>query len=234
MGDPKKIALIVAGGAGLRMQSDRRKQYLDLGGLPLLCRTLGVFADPAIIDRIALVVPEADVAFCRDDLVPRAGLAGSVDIVPGGSTRQASVFNGLRAIDADEDDLVAIHDAVRPFLKRKDLEACIRAAGETGACILGLRAFDTVKKTDSGDRIEATVDRDSIWLAQTPQVFRYRLILDAHVLARQKGIAGTDDAALLEMTGHAVRILPGSRLNIKITTPEDLALAGAILKMKLN
>jgi 2-C-methyl-D-erythritol 4-phosphate cytidylyltransferase len=227
------IALIVAGGQGLRMKRAERKQYLDLDGTPVLGRTLAVFDASDLIDRIVLVVPELDSSFCRDDFISGGELEKPVDIVAGGQTRQASVFNGLRAIVAEDDDLVAIHDAVRPFLKKKDLEACIRAADETGACILGLRAFDTVKKADSAGRIEATVDRDSIWLAQTPQVFRYRLIIDAHTLARQKGIAGTDDAALLEMAGHAVRILPGSRLNIKITTPEDLALAGAILKMKL-
>jgi 2-C-methyl-D-erythritol 4-phosphate cytidylyltransferase len=225
------IALIVAGGSGQRMHSDQRKQYLDLDGMPILCRTLAVFTAADLIDRIVLVVPEADRALCRDDLVPRAGLAGPVDIVPGGPTRQASVYNGLAAMDADDDDLVVIHDAVRPFLEPAELEACIRTAGETGACILALRAFDTVKKADSGHRIAATVDRESIWLAQTPQAFRYGLIRAAHTLARRNKVSGTDDAALVEMTGYPVHILPGSRFNIKITTPEDLALAQAILAM---
>ena len=224
-------ALIVAGGRGLRMKSAERKQYLELGGRPVLVRTLAVFDASDLIDRIVLVVPGPDRAFCRDNLIAGAGFKKPVDIVSGGKTRQDSVFNGLQAIGVGDDDLVAIHDAVRPLLKKKDLEACIRVAGETGACILGLRAFDTVKKADSDGRIEATVDRDPIWLAQTPQVFRYRLIMNAHTLARRKGIAGTDDASLLERTGHVIQILPGSRLNIKITTPEDLALAKAILKM---
>ncbi|MCP3955813.1 MAG: 2-C-methyl-D-erythritol 4-phosphate cytidylyltransferase [Desulfobacterales bacterium] len=223
------IALIVAGGSGRRMQSDRPKQYLDLGGTPILCRTLAVFADTDMIDRIVLVAPEGDTAYCQDDLVPRAGLGGSVDIVPGGPTRQASVFNGLEAIDAADGDLVVIHDAVRPFLQAAELEACIWTADETGACILALRAFDTVKEAGPDGRIAATVDRESLWLAQTPQVFRYGLIRKAHTLARQKGVLGTDDAALLEMAGQPVSIVPGSRLNIKITAPGDLALARAIL-----
>ncbi len=225
------IALIVAGGSGQRMQSDQRKQYLDLGGTPILCRTLAVFAAADLVDRIVLVVPEADRALCRDDLVPRAGLTGPVDIVPGGPTRQASVFSGLAAMNADDGDLVVVHDAVRPFLAPAELEACIRTAGETGACILALRAFDTIKKADSEHRIAATVDRESIWLAQTPQVFRYGLIRMAHTLARRNKVSGTDDAALVEMAGYPVQILPGSRFNIKITTPEDLALAQAILAM---
>lgn len=225
------IALIVAGGSGQRMESGRRKQYLELGGMPIICRTLAVFAAADLIDRIVLVVPEADRAFCREDLVPRAGLAGQVEIVAGGPTRQASVFNGLAAMDADEDDLVAIHDAVRPFLEPAELEACIRTAGESGACILALRAFDTVKKAGPDHRIAATVDRESIWLAQTPQVFRYGLIRATHARARRDKVSGTDDAALVEMTGHPVQILSGSRFNIKITTPEDLVLAQAILAM---
>ncbi len=225
------IALIVAGGSGQRMQSDQRKQYLDLGGTPILCRTLAVFAAVDLIDRIVLVVPDADKAFCRDDLVPRAGLTGAVDVVPGGLTRQASVFNGLAAIDAADDDLVVIHDAVRPFLRPAELEACIRTAAETGACILALRAFDTVKEADSDHRITATANREAIWLAQTPQAFRYRLIQDAHTLARRNKVSATDDAALIEMTGYPVQILPGNRFNIKITTPEDFALAQAILTL---
>jgi 2-C-methyl-D-erythritol 4-phosphate cytidylyltransferase len=224
------IALIVAGGSGRRMQSDRRKQYLELDGMPILCRTLAVFADTTLIDRIVLVVPEADRAFCRDEMVSRAGLVGQVDIVAGGPTRQDSVFNGLEAVEAADEDLVVIHDAVRPFLQVAELEACIRTAGETGACILALRASDTVKQAGPDGRIAATVNRESIWLAQTPQVFHYRLIYEAHTLARRKGMTGTDDAALLEMTGQPVSIVPGSRLNIKITTPEDLAHAVAILR----
>ena len=223
------IALIVAGGSGQRMQSDQPKQYLDLGGMPILCRTLGVFAAANLVDRIVLVVPEADRALCRDDLVPRVGFAGPVDIVSGGPSRQASVFNGLAAMDVNDDDLVVIHDAVRPFLEPAELKASIQTAAETGACILALPAFDTVKKADSDHRITATIDRASIWLAQTPQVFRYGVIQAAHTLARRNKVAGTDDAALVEMAGYPVQILPGSRFNIKITTPEDLVLAQAIL-----
>ena len=225
------IALIVAGGSGQRMRRARPKQYLDLGGMPILCRTLAVFAAADQIDRVVLVVPEADRDFCRDELVPRADLTVPVDIVAGGLTRQESVFNGLAAVNASDDDLVAIHDAVRPFLRSDELAACIRTARETGACILALPAFDTVKQAAAGGRITATVDRESIWLAQTPQIFRYGVIRDAHALARRKGITGTDDAALVEKTGFPVKILAGSRFNIKITTPEDLTLAHAILAL---
>ena len=222
------IALIVAGGSGSRMQSDRRKQYLELQGVPVVVRTLRVFDNSALIDRIVLVVPEDDQAFCRDELIARAGLAKPVELVAGGRTRQASVLNGLETLEAAEDDLVVIHDAVRPFLQSSELAACIETAAETGACILALRASDTLKQADPDGRISATLDRESVWLAQTPQVFHYGKIHAAHIRAKQAGIEVTDDAALLEMDGQPVRLVSGSRQNIKITAPEDLALAAAI------
>lgn len=223
------IALIVAGGSGTRMQSDRRKQYLELRGVPVVVRTLRVFDTSNLIDRICLVVPEDDQAFCRDDLIAAAGLAKPVDLVAGGNTRQVSVFKGLQALEAAEEDLVVIHDAVRPFLQASELASCIETAGRTGACILALQAFDTLKQADSKGRISATLDRELVWLAQTPQVFRYGTIHAAHARAKQAGVTVTDDASLLEMDGQPVSIVPGSRLNIKITTPEDLALATAIV-----
>lgn len=222
------IALIVAGGSGLRMQNDRRKQYLELQGVPVVIMTMRVFDASALIDRIVLVVPEDDLAFCRDDLIAKAGFAKPIELVAGGRTRQGSVLNGLQAMEAADDDLVAIHDAVRPFLQASELAACIEKATETGACILALQAFDTLKETGLDGRISATLDRESVWLAQTPQVFRYRIIHAAHVRAKQAGIEVTDDAALLEIDDQPVSLVPGSRQNIKITTPEDLALAAAI------
>lgn len=211
------------------MQRDRRKQYLKLGGEPVVVRTLRVFDSSVLIDRIVLVVPAEDRAFCRDDVIAVASIEKPVDLVAGGSSRQASVYNGLQAMEAVEDDLVVIHDAVRPFLQASELAACIETAGKTGACILALQAFDTLKQADSDGRVRTTLDRESIWLAQTPQVFRYEQIHAAHARAKQAGIKVTDDAALLEMAGQPVSIVPGSRLNIKITTPEDLALATAIV-----
>jgi len=222
------IALIVAGGSGSRMQSDRRKQYLDLQGVPVIVRTLRVFDASALVDRIVLVVPEDDQDFCRDELLAAAGFSKPVKMVAGGPTRQGSVRNGLQAIAAAEDDLVVIHDAVRPFLRQSELAACIETAGKSGACILALKAFDTLKQAGTDGQISSTIDRESIWLAQTPQVFRYGAIHAAHTRAKEEGIVVTDDATLLEMAGQAVRIVPGSRWNIKITTPEDLTLAGAI------
>ena len=222
------IALIVAGGSGSRMQSDRRKQYLNLGGEPVVVRTLRVFDTSALIDRIVLVVPEDDRVLCREQLIAGADLAKPVELVAGGRTRQASVFNGLQALDAAEDDLVVIHDAVRPFLRHSELAACIETAGRKGACILALKAFDTLKRAEPDGRIDATIDREAVWLAQTPQVFHFDQILAAHTRAQRAGVPVTDDAALLERAGQTVNIVPGSRLNIKITTPEDLTLAVAI------
>jgi len=225
------IALVVAGGTGSRMQSGRRKQYLELQGVPVVVMTLRVFDASALINRIVLVVPEDDLSYCRDDLIAKAGFTKPVELVAGGRTRQGSVLNGLQAMAAADDDLVVIHDAVRPFLQASELAACIETAAETGACILALKAFDTLKKTGPDGRISTTLDRKSVWLAQTPQVFRYGKIHAAHVRAKQAGIEVTDDAALLEMADQPVSLVPGSRQNIKITTPEDLALAVAIASL---
>jgi len=225
------IALIVAGGSGARMQSDRRKQYLELQGVPVIVHTLRVFDTSVLIDRIVLVVPKDDQDFCRDELLAAPGLLKPVDLVAGGRTRQGSVHNGLQAIAAAEDDLVVIHDAVRPFVRQSELAACIETAENFGASILALKAFDTLKHADTDGQISGTIDRESIWLAQTPQVFRYGAIQAAHARAKEEGIVVTDDAALMEMAGQAVHIVPGSRWNIKITTPEDLTLADSIAQV---
>jgi 2-C-methyl-D-erythritol 4-phosphate cytidylyltransferase len=153
-------------------------------------------------------------------------------VIAGGKTRQESVYNGLIAMEEEisAGDMVAIHDGVRPLVTRKQIEACVTSARKNGACILALPAQDTLKevKNDS-DIITATPPRQNIWFAQTPQVFTYPLIRDAHERALKDGFEATDDAMLVERTSFAVRVVPGSKTNLKITTPEDLALAEAIL-----
>jgi 2-C-methyl-D-erythritol 4-phosphate cytidylyltransferase len=129
-----------------------------------------------------------------------------------------------------QNNLVAIHDGVRPFIAPEMIEACIQGAQQTGACILGVPATDTLKQVNTEKFITSTMPRRNIWLAQTPQVFDYKLIREAHDAARLGGVWGTDDAALVEKSGHPVKIVMGSRMNIKITTPDDLKMAEAVLK----
>ena len=222
-------AIIVAAGKGIRMQDSLRKQYLPLAGLPILAQTLIVFGGCDLIDHIYLVVPRDDFDFCRDNVLARSKLVGNVTLVAGGDRRQESVYRGLQQIDAGC-SIVAIHDGVRPFVQHDQIAACINGARKFGSCILGIPAYDTLKQVDKSGNIVNTIARDAIWLAQTPQAFRFELIKKAHDQACLDGYQGTDDASLVERMGLAVRIIRGSRSNIKITNQEDLKISRALLE----
>ena len=223
-------ALIVAGGKGTRFTSHTLKQYLPLAGVPILTRTLRVFDDCEVIDRLVVVVPQPDIAFVREEILGPTALRKDIRIIAGGRRRQDSVFNGLAAIDTDE-SLVVIHDAVRPLVSRESITACVNTALHHGACIVALPVWDTLKRTTVSGIIETTLPRERVWLAQTPQAFRTRLIRLAHECARREAFFGTDDASLVERMGMTVHICRGSRRNIKITTAEDLSLAEALLNI---
>jgi 2-C-methyl-D-erythritol 4-phosphate cytidylyltransferase len=225
----KVHAIIVAAGKGIRMSDAVRKQYIELDGIPMLSRTLGVFNGCELIDRIIMAVPGDDIDFCRNKIIPAANLKKETVLVIGGSRRQDSVYSSLKAIETD-DGIVLIHDGVRPFVNPEDLVVCINGAREHGACILGIPAYDTVKHVNAKNEIVETQKRETLWLAQTPQAFQLRLIKRAHEMAKAEGFRGTDDASLVERLGEIVKIMPGSRSNIKITNQEDLKLARAILK----
>jgi 2-C-methyl-D-erythritol 4-phosphate cytidylyltransferase len=223
-------AIIVAAGEGIRMSNTVRKQYIALDGIPILSRTLGVFDHCDLIDRIIMAVPKDDIDCCRNQIIPAANMKKEAILVIGGARRQDSVYNCLKAIETDN-DIVLIHDGVRPFVNHEHLVACIRGAQKHGACILGIPAFDTVKQVNEKNEILDTQRRDSLWLAQTPQAFQLELIKRAHEIAKQEGFTGTDDASLVERLGGIVKIIPGSRNNIKITNPEDLKFAQALLQI---
>jgi 2-C-methyl-D-erythritol 4-phosphate cytidylyltransferase len=224
-------AIIVAAGQGRRMAGDQRKQYLSLAGLPILTRTLMVFVRCDPVDEIILVVPEDDVEFCRERILEPEGLIRKITLVPGGERRQDSVFNGLRNVSPDC-RIVIVHDGVRPFVQTEHIATCIDAARQFGACILGVPAYETLKQVDPSDQIIRTLKRDDVWLAQTPQAFRYGLIRRAHDRARAEGYCATDDASLVERLGQTVKIVKGSRRNIKITVKEDLDLARLLRQEK--
>ncbi|PLX81182.1 MAG: 2-C-methyl-D-erythritol 4-phosphate cytidylyltransferase, partial [Desulfuromonas sp.] len=147
---------------------------------------------------------------------------------PGGAERQDSVRNGLQACAADPDDIVLIHDGVRPLLQPEIIDKLVAEVQQRGACLVGVPVKDTIKQVVDG-RIEGTPDRSGLWQAQTPQAFRYDQILQAYQLAQQDGFRGTDDASLVERLGQPVMVITGSYRNIKLTTPEDLLLARAFL-----
>lgn len=210
------------------MNRSVRKQYLRLAGRPVLCHTVDAVARCPLIERILLVVPRGDFQFCREHILPSSAAAKKIRLVAGGAERQDSVYNGLLAVE-DADGIVAIHDGVRPFVDDRILADCIEAAKTAGACIAGIAVSETVKRVTADAAIDKTLDRETLWLAQTPQAFRYDIIRNAHESAREAGFKGTDDALLVERLGYDVKIVPGSRFNIKITTPEDLKMAEAIL-----
>jgi 2-C-methyl-D-erythritol 4-phosphate cytidylyltransferase len=224
-------ALIVAAGKGIRMKDAVRKQYLPLAGRPVLSHTLAVFDGCHLISKIFLVVPQKDFGYCRSTIIPM--LKKEVNLVAGGKERYDSVYNGLIAI-GENNGIVIIHDGVRPFANKEMLESCVRGARKHGSCIIGVPVQDTLKKISSSGDIEKTIERNNIWLAQTPQAFKYNIIKKAHEYARIKGYAGTDDATLVEKTGNFVKIIEGSKINIKITTREDLRLAEVMLRAGLN
>lgn len=221
----KTVAIVVAGGRGSRMGGDRPKQFLTLSGVPILVRTLNVFARHPGMDTVVAVVPRDDVNGSRRDLLSPYGLDGRVTVIAGGDTRQASVMAGLDYLNLQgmsAGDIVLIHDGVRPFVSGRIIEDVIEGACRYGAAIPGIPVVDTLKRCETDGRVRHTVNRDHLFRIQTPQGFDWRMIREAYRSAQRRGIQGTDDAALLEARGVPVHIVPGDIRNLKITTPEDL------------
>ncbi len=224
------IALIVAAGRGQRMGADRAKQFLDMAGAPILGHVLVAFERAPSIERIVLAVPRRDRDLCRQIVVAPLGLRTPVELVDGGAERQVSVYNGLAVLASLGDDtVVAIHDGVRPFVSPGFIDRCVATARTCGSCVPVIPVTEAVKRVDGAGLVVESMDRRRLYLAQTPQTFRLGLIRLAHHSAREAGLTATDDAALVEALGERVQTIPGHRLNIKITTPEDLALARGIL-----
>jgi 2-C-methyl-D-erythritol 4-phosphate cytidylyltransferase len=223
----KTIALIIAGGKGQRMQSPTAKQFLLLAGMPILARTITVFESCPAIDEIFVIVPQEEMTKVQTEIVERFQFIKVLKVVRGGRSRQQSVWNGLRAIKSDC-SWVVVHDGVRPLINPQWIAEGLRQARETGAAIIAVPARDTVKRLTPEGKLQ-TLPREELWLAQTPQFFEFSLLCQAHQRANQDKITGTDDASLVERLGHEVRLIPGDYGNIKITTPEDLAIAEALI-----
>ena len=209
-------AIIPAAGRGQRMGADRPKQYLPLGGRPILWHVLSRLEASPLVTDIVLVVRSEDMDYCRRELSTSKVSA----FVPGGAERSASVYRGLQETQAD---MVLVHDAVRPFISEALLERVVAATREHGAALPALPVVETVKEVADG-RVVGTPQRERLWQAQTPQGFERELLLRAYHAAGTDAVA-TDDAALVERLGHAVCVVPGEADNRKLTTPEDLAWA---------
>ena len=222
----KAAAIIVAGGRGTRMGADVPKQLLLLEGKSILERALLPFLRCDSVGSIVVTVAE-EIQGAVEQIVRDLGEEGKIRVVRGGAERQESVWNGLSALP-DNPEVVAVHDAVRPFITAALIAGCIEGAANFGAVTVSRRLKETVKLVENGVVVE-TVDRDRFRLTQTPQAFRTELLVRAHQRARAEGFTGTDDCMLVERLGFPVHVIEGSDMNIKITTPADLLLAGAIL-----
>jgi 2-C-methyl-D-erythritol 4-phosphate cytidylyltransferase len=239
----KVVVIIPAAGLGTRMASpspkakkpSASKQFTELKGTPILIHTLRKFAAIARVTEIFVALRKNEISGFRDRLEAQANdiLQKSVRFVEGGERRQQSVANALAAVEAAPDDLVLVHDAVRPFVTSEIIDDVISAAQKHGAAIAGMPAVDTVKqveRTSEGAVISTTIPRERIVMAQTPQGFRYDVIKKAFDEAGADGFMGTDEASLVERSGHLVAVVMGSPRNIKITTPADMELAEFYLK----
>ena len=225
----QSVAIIVAGGSGKRMMHDRPKQYVPLGGIPILARTLIVFEKTSSVHRIILVAPGADRTYVKDEIVEKYHIRKVQQIQTGGATRQDSVREGLKLIN-DGDDIVLVHDGVRPFITSELIEHSIREAARNGAVVPVAPITDTIKMIGEDGAVHHTIDRTGLRLVQTPQAFMRKIISEAFDHADRTGFSGTDDASLVEHMGVPVWTIPGPPWNIKITTPEDLVLAERLLK----
>lgn len=212
---PRVAVLVPAGGVGARLGRRTPKQFLRIEGGAILLRTLAPFRRHPAVCAIVVAAPAAHLERTRR-LVRGPGVA----VVVGGATRQESVWNALQAAPPDA-DVVVVHDAVRPFIERRLVDAVVAVALEHGAAICALPIAETVKRVRGGV-VEGTLDRSELWAVQTPQAFRSALLREAHDKARRDGAVATDDAMLVERLGHPVRVVPGLAGNVKITTPDDL------------
>ncbi|HWQ62067.1 MAG TPA: 2-C-methyl-D-erythritol 4-phosphate cytidylyltransferase [Negativicutes bacterium] len=221
-------AIIAAAGSGRRMGREINKVFLPLAGQAVLARSVAAVAACPEVDSLIIVVAPGEEARAAEVLAPLA-LSLPWQVVAGGRERQHSVANALAAVPADA-DFILIHDGARPLVDAAAIDAAIDAAREHGAAGVAVPVKDTIKTVDDAGCIAATPDRNTLWAIQTPQVFAAPLLHRAYAAAAQGGVLATDDAALVERLGHKVRIVPGSYRNLKITTPEDLTVARALLE----
>ncbi|WP_066390046.1 2-C-methyl-D-erythritol 4-phosphate cytidylyltransferase [Neobacillus mesonae] len=220
--------IIPAAGQGKRMGAGKNKLLLELAGIPVLVHTLKVFEADKTCTGIILAIHPQDEAEFRA-LIKKYRLSKVIGLVPGGKERQDSIFNALKTVR--DDGIILVHDAARPFILRNHIHRLTETAAQTGAAIIGVPAKDTMKKVGNGV-VEATVERSSLWAVQTPQAFRVSLLAAAYEKAERDSFLGTDDASLVERLGHPVTMVEGDYDNIKLTTPEDLFFAEAILKKR--
>jgi 2-C-methyl-D-erythritol 4-phosphate cytidylyltransferase len=225
---PSVGVVIAAGGSGKRLGNRVPKQFLLLGGISILQRTVALFASLPPVDEIVIASPR-DYITRVQRLLAALGCKKILSIVPGGKERQDSVWNGINGFIA-KPDIVLVHDAVRPLVTRTTVNEVITSAWKYGAAVVGVRVNDTIKVEGKRGLYSRTLDRNKLWAVQTPQGFAFDLLMKAHKAAQRSGYLGTDESSLIERLHSPVRIVVGDCRNIKITTPSDLRLAEIWLK----
>lgn len=223
----RAAAIIPAAGSGTRMQATLPKQYLHLSGKPIIIHTISAFLSCRDISQIIVVVPEDRLAETGALLREYHVDDDCTMVIGGGVRRQDSVLAGLKMVD-DTIDIVLVHDGARPLITPELISRCYRETMRSGAAIVAVPVKDTIKKADSGQCVESTIDRSMLWQAQTPQGARKQILVDAFTLNGNADM--TDESSLLEQIGVAVQLVPGTESNIKITNPEDLVLAEKIMR----
>lgn len=230
----RTAAVILAAGKGSRMGSPVHKQYLELLGKPLLYYALHAFENSSV-DQIVLVTCPGEVGYCQKEIVEKYGFTKVAAVRPGGKERYHSVYEGLKAVK--DCGYVLIHDGARPCVTREIIDAASEGARKYGACVVGMPVKDTVKVSDENEFAAMTPDRSSLWLIQTPQAFEYGLVLGAYEKLMSSGLSKeriTDDAMVVEtMTQERVKLIRGNYANIKVTTPEDMEIAGVLIKKNI-
>ena len=226
----KNTAIVLAAGQGKRMHSKIQKQFLEIQGYPVLYYSLRCFQESPLIQDIILVTGEDALSYCKEEIVKKYGFTKVSNVIAGGKERYDSVYAGLCA--CKDCRYVLIHDGARPFITEEIIERGLEKVKETGACVVGMPSKDTIKLSDAEGYVKETPDRKCVWTIQTPQIFSYALIREAHDSIRKKDMSKiTDDAMVIEQeTGVKVALAEGSYQNIKITTPEDLYIAEAFLR----
>lgn len=226
----KCTAIVLAAGQGKRMGTKVQKQYLEINGKPVLYYSLYAFEQSPIIDEIILVVGENQAEYCQSEIVSKYGFHKVKKIVQGGAERYNSVWNGLQEVD--DNSYVFIHDGARPFIDEEILQRAYKDVENCKACVVGMPVKDTIKLADCEGFVYETLERNLVWMIQTPQVFESSLVKKAYsLLMEQDNIQVTDDAMVVEqMLGNKVKLTLGSYENIKITTPEDLDIAEIFVK----
>ena len=226
------FTIIPAAGLGTRMAGAQPKQFLALNGIPILIHSLRAFAAVEKVTGIYVAVRKTEVERVEAQIA-EYGLADRVRVVEGGDNRQESVLHALAALPARYEDIVLVHDAVRPLIDVATIERTIEAVDLHGAAIVGLPAIDTIKqveRTAHGALVVSTIPREFVVLAQTPQGFRFGILQHAYAEATADGFIGTDESSVVERAGQSVAVVPGSQVNLKITKPGDLELAEFYLK----